>query len=102
MLTKTNFKCQQCGDCCKPLVKLSNDDIKRIENADYKRESFLDSDHNSSFVIKRINNRCIFSYYKNNKYWCRIYRIKPKNCMIYPFFEEKVESCKPDKLLKWW
>ena len=69
MPTKRSFKCKHCGECCKLIVKVSKDDIKRIEKAGHKKESFLVEDpmEPDSVIkdsMKRVNNRCIFSYNK--------------------------------------
>jgi|TARA_Y100000031_G_C8048261_1_gene304933 Fe-S-cluster containining protein len=107
MVTKKDFKCKQCGECCKLIVKLSKKDIERIEKVGYGKEEFaaldpLEPRSKVKDAMKRRNSRCVFSDLKENKYWCRIYKIRPRNCRIFPFFNDDVESCKPDRLLKWW
>ena len=41
-LDPATFKCTKCGQCCRPIVKVSEKDIQRIEEAGRKKEDFLD------------------------------------------------------------
>ena len=106
-ITRKTFKCTKCGECCKPITKVSEKDIARIEKAGYKREDFLDVDpfrkeSGAKDVLKRKNGYCTFL--KDNKdktFDCTIYEHRPDVCRDYPFFEgvEKLPSCIPSELV---
>lgn len=92
------FTCNQCGECCKIVVKLSKEEINKIKNRGYK--DFLVNDpikSGKNNCLKRINGICIFSTKKENKYYCKIYDIRPKICRLYPFINKniKISSCNP-------
>lgn len=94
MISKDDFECKRCADCCKYLiVKLSKGDISRIREH-YDEEVFLEYDeHIKADVLKRGDDGCVFL--EGND--CKIYSFRPKVCRDYPFIEsDKVESCKPD------
>ncbi|MFH1641489.1 MAG: YkgJ family cysteine cluster protein [Nanoarchaeota archaeon] len=94
MLTKQNFKCKRCADCCRyTIVKLFKEDIDKIKQAGFAEEFFLDYDcHINSFTLKSNDKGCVFL--DQNK--CKIYSIRPKVCKLYPFVKkDTVESCKP-------
>lgn len=94
MLTKSNFKCERCGDCCRYLtVKISKEDILAIRNKGFKGffvfDAFIKSD-----VLKRDDAGCVF--FDKEKCSCKIYDVRPSVCKGYPFVEsDEVESCKP-------
>lgn len=101
MLTPQTFKCKRCADCCKYLtIKLYKKDIKEIKRAGYAQDFFIEYDtHIKSPIIKIKNNKCVFLSKKGNRYYCKIYKIRPKVCRLYPFVNEnKIESCKPNLL----
>ena len=101
MLTPENFKCdRKCADCCKYLtVKLYKKDIEAIKKAGH--DDFFEYDsHIKSNVLKN-QEQCLFLGHKDGKYYCKIYKIRPKVCRKYPFVNsDKIESCKP-ALLKY-
>ena len=100
MITPETFNCDRtCADCCKYLtVKLSTKDIKEIQRAGY--DDFMEFDtHIKSPVVKLTDDGCVFLTKKGDKYYCRIYQIRPTVCRRYPFVSSnKIESCKPDLL----
>ncbi len=102
MLTAETFKCdRKCADCCKYLtVKLSNKDIMVIKEGGYGEEDFLEYDgHIDSAVLKVNDAGCVFLTKKGDKYYCKIYKIRPCVCKQYPFVSSnKIESCKPNLL----
>ena len=105
-ITQGNFKCTKCGECCRPLVKVNENDIKRIEKAGYKRDEFLDYDPleinpRRKDILKQKNNVCMFLKRKDEIFVCTIYDHRPKNCRIYPFHKKKeIEDCVPLYLRK--
>lgn len=97
-LNPKTFKCQQCGECCKIVVTLTEKEIKAIKQRGYK--DFLIKDPikgKKKNCLKRINRNCVFLTKKGNKYYCKIYDIRPKTCRLYPFLNKniKISSCKP-------
>ena len=100
MINKKTFRCRRCGECCKKYtIRLLKDDIKRIKNKCYNEVYFLDKEtigpYKGKFILKKINERCVFLKKKDNTYFCKIYDIRPKICKQYPFFGKSIESCKP-------
>ncbi len=95
-LNPKTFRCKRCGECCKLYtIKLTNDDIRKIEKK-YNKNYFLSCDEiENYFVLKRINNKCLFLRKKKDKYFCEIYDIRPNICQKYPFFKKDIETCKP-------
>jgi len=92
-INSKTFKCKQCGECCKIVVKVSNNEINRIKQQGHK--DFLEKDpiKGKGYALKRINGNCVFL--KDNK--CEIYEIRPEICRLYPFLDKnvKISSCKP-------
>ena len=99
MLTPESFVCDRtCADCCKiTIVRLNNEDIKKIRKAGYPDSHFLDFDkHINKPVLRNTNNKCVFLRKKEKRYSCEIYKIRPRVCEQYPFTTKKdIESCKP-------
>ncbi len=95
-LNKKNFKCNQCGECCKIVVKVSKEEINKIKNKGYKDFLEIDPIKGKDYVLKRVNGICVFL--TDNK--CEIYNIRPKICRLYPFLDKnaKIKSCKPRDL----
>jgi len=93
MITKNNFKCEQCAECCKLLtVKISKSDIKKIQEKGYDDFFFQYDENIDSNILERDEQGCVFL--DGNK--CNIYNIRPKVCRDYPFIQGKVvETCKP-------
>jgi Fe-S-cluster containining protein len=103
MLTPENFICKKCGKCCIAYtVKLSDEDIKRIESLGFKKIDFAVPDDfdikAGKYALKRTNNQCIFLEKRKNGYFCKIYGARPEICSKYPFIEsDKIEGCEPEK-----
>ncbi len=102
MITPANFKCdRKCADCCRYLtVKVTKKEIEKIKKEGYD-EFFEYDDHIRSNVLRLTDKGCIFLGKKGDRYYCKIYRIRPKVCRKYPFVKsDRIESCKP-ALLKY-
>jgi len=87
---RLRFKCQQCAVFCCKLggPTLSEKDVKRIEQAHYHVEEFVDGNRLKS----KEDGSCIFLNFNRRKsvYECSIYGFRPALCRIYPFsLEEK-------------
>ena len=95
ILDPKTFKCTKCGECCRPIVKVDEDDINRIEKLGNKRDDFIqfDSKINSS-VLKQKNNVCIFLERQGDEFVCSIYNNRPKVCQKYPFIKDEVKKAK--------
>lgn len=102
MITLENFRCNRsCADCCKYLtVKLYKKDIENIKREGFDEAFFMDFDtHIKSPVLRIINEKCVFLGKKKGRYYCKIYKSRPKVCRLYPFVNSnKIESCKPNLL----
>ncbi len=99
MLTKKNFVCKRCGECCKPVVLITKEEINLIKAAGFSDFLTLDPIHpeNGYVAIKKNDDGyCIF-FDKNNKK-CIIYRVRPDVCRLYPFSQKDVletNDCRP-------
>jgi len=98
MLDPHAFKCGRCGQCCiKLTVWLYKEDIGRIKerfDENYFAEKSL-LDGNPVLVLKKNKDGCVFLEKRRGKYSCKIYGIRPKICVQYPFFGKGLEDCKP-------
>ena len=104
MLTQNNFKCKQCGECCRPIVGLKKEDIKRIKTLGLKKKEFAVYDKEiKMYTLKQINNVCMFLRRQRDKFTCKIYDQRPDICRKYPFvpIKENASDCKP-KNSKYW
>lgn len=95
------FKCTQCGDCCKwnGYVFLSDGDIQRLRDKEglslnnflerFTKDIMFEGEIRKVLADKKGTNDCI--YLKDNK--CSVYDIKPKQCSDYPLkYDEKCEG----------
>ena len=96
MITKENFKCKRCGECCHGIVVLLDSDIKRFEKAGIKDYSMKNPMEGDELVLRNENGRCAFLGEDN---LCKIYSIRPEGCRMWPFVGvEEREDCKPSVL----
>ncbi len=102
MLTINDFKCTKCGECCRPIVKLSKEDISKIEEIG-KRDFYVYDEKIKSKVLKQVNYRCLFLKKEGEEYVCSIYENRPLVCRRYPFItgKEKLEDCYPRGWERW-
>ena len=103
MITKKTFKCFNCGECCKPIVILSSEDIAKIEKAGFERSQFVEIHPYDPRlnVLKRNSNGCTFlRWNEKGESFCSIYEHRPLICEKYPFFDNKpLVDCLPKKSL---
>jgi Fe-S-cluster containining protein len=78
LYTRKKFKCLRCGDCCRLIVRLNEEDKKRLKKNGYR--NFVDK----LGFLKRINGHCIFLGMKNGIAECGIEKIKPEVCRHFP------------------
>ena len=50
----------RCGLCCSLVVRISDEDIKKIERLGHKRDFFVEKIANGNNALKRINAYCRF------------------------------------------
>ena len=62
-------------------MELSSDDIKRLEEAGYRREEFSVID-DSVIRLRNVDGQCYFYSLAEKK--CRIYGKRPLGCYLYP------------------
>ena len=76
--------CTFCGLCCTLTVRLSDNDIRRIEKTGRKREEFVVADSDGKPLLKRENGWCTFFKREGGVGLCTIYENRPDNCREFP------------------
>lgn len=77
------MRCSHCGICCtKTQMLLSNADIAHLEKAGYPKEQFVYFDKQKYAKLRNLKGYCFF--YDNEKHRCKIYKLRPEGCFIYP------------------
>jgi len=61
---------------------LSNADIARLEKVGYPKEQFVYFDKQKYSKLRNLKGYCFF--YDNEKHRCKIYKLRPEGCFIYP------------------
>ncbi|OGM03182.1 hypothetical protein A3K72_01320 [Candidatus Woesearchaeota archaeon RBG_13_36_6] len=84
----------RCGLCCSLVVKIFEEDIKRIENLGHKRDFFVENIENNKKALKRINGYCRFLVIKEGIATCTIYDHRPKVCREYVCIPPGMNDCK--------
>jgi Fe-S-cluster containining protein len=95
----TGFSCRMCGSCCGLDVRITEQDLRRIESHRpdqakktqwiRKNGSVVESRlYSPSFADTDRQTRCVFL--EGNK--CTIHEVKPLQCRLYPFFPVQVHS----------
>ncbi len=103
-LDEKKFECEKCGECCKPKILCSEEDIDRIKKTGLLERSFIEQDNSDDKVMKQKYDKedyyCIFFDTKSNM--CKIYDHRPEVCRKYPFFDNglKIKSCKPKEIFR--
>jgi len=106
LINIVKFQCIHCGLCCRlGGPRLTNSDIKMLENVGYDSKLFLDTleetrkSYKSKKVMKgilksKLNGECIFLKRTSNseKYFCSIYEHRPILCRLYPFDWELIKT----------
>lgn len=76
------MRCSKCGKCCEETeMELSNHDIKRLEEAGYRRNQFSFKDGHA-IRLMNADGRCYFYIFAEKE--CRVYRDRPLGCRLYP------------------
>jgi len=97
-LNPKTFKCTKCGECCRPIVKVSTKDISRIEKSGAQDFIVQDPIGGKAKTLKQVNGICMFLKRKNEEFYCSIYDHRPKVCREYPFVKDnlKLTDCVPE------
>ena len=93
------FRCTRCGHCCTGspgYVWVNEEELAAI--AQYRHESaqqviglYTRATHRGRSLREKANGDCIF--YDRNE-GCTIYRVRPRQCRTWPFWESNV--CSPE------
>jgi len=89
-------RCSNCGKCCeKTEMELSSYDVKRLEEAGYRREEFAVIDGGVA-RLRNVDGLCYFYSIADKK--CRIYEKRPLGCHLYPVVHLVNEGAIVDEL----
>ncbi len=69
-------------------MPLTSGDIARLEAAGYRREEFMYIDEEGIPRLRNVNGHCVFLDEATGK--CRVYRIRPAGCRLYPLVYDPV------------
>jgi Fe-S-cluster containining protein len=75
---------------------LSETDVKRLERAGYARLDFAQCNEQSFVQLRNKGGHCVF--YDMKKHCCRVYRVRPSGCRIYPVLLSEQEGIIVDDL----
>lgn len=105
-LDPKTFKCVKCGECCRPIVKVSEEEIQRIEQTGLSRTLFLQQnpidEKEGKNTLKQINGVCMFLQRQGEEFICSMYNARPDICRKYPFItQNKISDCRPKNWEKW-
>ena len=90
------MRCSNCGKCCeKTEMELSSYDVKRLEEAGYRREEFAVIDGGVA-RLRNVDGLCYFYSIADKK--CRIYEKRPLGCHLYPVVHLVNEGAIVDEL----
>jgi len=91
------MRCSHCGICCeKTEMLLSRADIELLEKAGCTKESFVRYDNHCFARLRNRKGHCVF--YNTEKRRCKVYRLRPLGCRIYPIIYSEVEGIIVDDL----
>jgi len=91
------MRCSRCGICCKKTeMILSDADVERLERYGHNRQKFVSHDRNGFIRLKNHKGFCAF--YDVEKHRCRIYKLRPLGCRIYPVIYSEQEGIVIDDL----
>ena len=84
------MKCTHCGLCCEETeMLLTNADITALEKLGYPTRSFVHFNKKGTAQLRNNRGTCVF--YNTEKRRCKVYRLRPIGCRIYPvIYSEEV------------
>ena len=74
-MTKSDFNCKQCGNCCACVLMVSQKEINRIKN--YINKYHIQPTNRNNILNDEFVDICPFLDEKNN---CKIYEVRPEIC----------------------
>ncbi len=91
---KVNFECQSCGICCKEfIVPIGRDDIAILEKKMGNISNRVIAARGVNTIIgKEVEApslKCPCPFFDNGSKACTIYELRPKACMVFPFYVKK-------------
>jgi|YelNatPaOPRAMG01_1025707.scaffolds.fasta_scaffold01155_35 Fe-S-cluster containining protein len=90
------MRCLRCGMCCRQTeMELSSSDIQRLVDAGFRPEDFVVMWDGVS-RLRNVDGWCYFYDPKERR--CKVYRIRPLGCRIYPVVYVDGEGVALDKL----
>ncbi len=91
------MRCSRCGICChQTRMMLSNADTTHLEKAGYDRLKFARLDKHGFLILRNRKGHCFF--HDPEKHSCKIYRMRPAGCRIYPVMHSEQEGVVIDDL----
>ncbi len=91
------MRCSHCGVCCQETeMMLSTQDIRRLEKAGYSPEKFVRYDKQNYAKLRNRKGYCFF--YDYDRHRCRVYKLRPLGCRIYPVIYSEEEAVIRDDL----
>jgi len=91
------MRCSRCGLCCEETeMMLSEADMKCLERAGYARRDFAQHIEHGFVQLRNKGGHCVF--YDMKKRRCRVYRIRPSGCRVYPVIFSEQEGIVVDDL----
>jgi len=91
------MQCSHCGKCCEETeMELSSRDIKRLEEAGYRREKFTVKGEDGVTRLRNIGGWCCF--YNSAEKRCQAYDDRPLGCYLYPVMYSVGEGVVIDEL----
>lgn len=75
---------------------LSNADITALEKQGYPARSFVHFSKNGTAQLRNNRGTCVF--YSAEEHLCRVYRLRPLGCRIYPVIYDEEEGIVLDDL----
>lgn len=91
---RERFMCRRCGECCKPIVKVSKKEIGQLKELGFGEGFFLDYDPfnkrkgllvRKDVLKKKENGDCVFLRRHGRATFCSVYSLRPEVCREYPF-----------------
>lgn len=77
-------------------MSLSNADIIALEKLGYPTRSFVHFSKNGTAQLRNNRGTCVF--YSSEKHRCKVYKLKPLGCRIYPVIYNEKEGIVLDDL----
>jgi Fe-S-cluster containining protein len=75
--------CSKCGLCCEETeMLLTEADVQLLEQAGYVRKDFMHYDSKNFAQLRNREGHCVF--YDPNKHSCKVYKLRPLGCHLYP------------------